>query len=484
MDKNSDKVYRFAPSPSGYLHVGGARTALFNWLLARKERGKFLLRIEDTDRERSSAESVQHIFQSLTWLGLEWDREPVFQSQNLARHKDVVDQLLDKKKAYFCFCTKEILEEQKIIAREQKISYLYDGRCKKLTSEQVQTNFKEDISCTVRLEIPNGITRFRDGVHGEIGVKNMEIDDFVILRSDKTPVYHLAVVVDDHDMAVTHVVRGDDHLSNTLKQILLYQALDWPIPQFSHLPLILGPDKLRLSKRHGASSVEEFRCQGILPQALFNYLSLLGWAPGDDRELMEKEELIERFSIERVSKANAVFDQQKLIWMNGKYLTQLTNDTIISLLKSGMEKNHLSEIESNFEPFSHLIDLVKERARTMADIKSNIEYFFSDPMVYDEKGIAKYFSDPSSSQILKELNSCLSDVEDFTAMSLEKKIRSYAQEKEMNAAIIIHPLRLALTGRIASPGIFEIIEILGRVKVNRRIVNAISFIGSKINQLV
>jgi glutamyl-tRNA synthetase len=476
MHKNQDSIFRFAPSPTGYLHVGGARTAIFNWLLAYREGGKFLLRIEDTDRKRSSTASIQQIINSLQWLGLKWDSEPLFQSQRFRRYQEVVQQIIKKGMAYYCFCSKEILQQQKAIAQEQKQPYLYDGRCKKLTQQQVKTNLQKNISHTVRLKVPEGYTRFLDGVHGEVVVNNNEIDDFVILRSDNTPVYQLAVVVDDHDMGITHILRGDDHLSNTPKQILIFQALDWPIPKFSHLPLILGPDKVPLSKRHGASSVEDFREQGILPEALFNYLCLLGWAPGNDKELMSREEIIERFTLERVNKANAVFDLQKLLWINGKYLTKLNMDDLISILKQRMENDQLREIGQHSISFNHLVDLVKQRARTVQDIESGIQYFFYDPSDYDQKGVEKYFKNPECSDLLSGVLAVISSENDFAAGPLELKIRSYAEERGINAAQIIHPLRLALTGRTASPGIFEIMQILGRMKVNRRIQRALEFI--------
>jgi glutamyl-tRNA synthetase len=478
MTSNSQSVFRFAPSPSGYLHVGGARTAIFNWLLARKKRGKFLLRIEDTDRQRSTQESVQQIINSLRWLGLDWDEEPMFQSQRLRRHQEVVSQLIQSGNAYRCFCAKEILEEQKKTAQREKKTYKYDGKCKRLSQDRIQQYLNAAKPYTVRLKTPPGEINFSDGVHGATNINNADIDDFVIQRSDNTPVYQLAVVVDDHDMQVTHVIRGDDHFSNTPKQILIYLAMNWQTPQFSHLPLILGSDKTRLSKRHGATSVEEFHQNGILSEALFNFLCLLGWSPGDDKEIISKDDLIQFFTLERVNRANAIFDGQKLLWMNGKYLSQYSADGIVSMLKTEMNESERMAVDDRPAAFSHFIRLLKERARTLQDIKFGMKYFFVDPSDYEEKGIKKYFSQPESVQLLRGLAQVLRNGKDFNAQNLEHEIRLFAEGKDLGLGKVIHPLRLAITGRIASPGIFEIMEILGKDRVQIRINNAVEFIRS------
>jgi glutamyl-tRNA synthetase len=481
MITNSNSVYRFAPSPSGYLHVGGARTAIFNWLLARKEYGKFLLRIEDTDRSRSTDQAVKQIITSLQWLGLDWDEEPLFQSHRLQRHNQVVKQLLERDRAYFCFCSKEIIEEQKQKSQRNKKTFLYDKRCRRLKKEEVAHNLASGKSYAVRLKVPEGKIHFNDSIHGETVIDSAEIDDFVIQRSDKTPVYQLAVVIDDHDMHVTHVLRGDDHFSNTPKQLLIYRAMEWPAPSFGHLPLILGKDKQRLSKRHGATSVEELSQMGILPQALFNFLCLLGWSPGDDREIMDRKELIQLFSLERVNKANAVFDEQKLIWMNGKYLSMTSNEQVVSLLKRDLDDSEKKILSEDSTSFLHFVQLLKERARTLNDMRSSMDYFFYDPTVYDQEGVDKYFKKNNSLHLLQELKILLTDMKDFSALSLEPKFRYFAQKEDLKLGELIHPLRLALTGRLASPGIFEIMEILGEKKVQRRISKAIDFIQSHSN---
>lgn len=476
MNKNLNSVYRFAPSPTGFLHVGGARTAIFNWLLANHEGGKFLLRIEDTDRQRSTEASVAQIITSLMWLGLSWDETPLFQSSRLERHQQAAMDLLKMGKAYYCFCSREKPEPDGEHSDNNRKSYLYNGRCRSLSQEEVNRNLRDGLPAVVRLMLPPGTTRFIDGVHGRVVIDNAELDDFVLLRSDRTPVYQLAVVVDDHDMGVTHVLRGDDHLSNTPKQIHIYHAMNWPVPQFSHLPLILGSDKQRLSKRHGATSVEEFQEQGILPASLFNYLCLLGWSPGDDKEIMTKEEIIERFSLERTNKASAVFDQQKLLWMNAKYLADLSATDILDKIQDRLTTIEKKEIENNRDSFLLLLDLLKPRSRTLIDFLEGSRFFFSDPETYEEAAVKKYFSSPDAEEFLGKVSGLLSEQIDFRVGQIEQLIRGFAESQKMSAGQVIHPLRLALTGRSASPGIFEVLEVLGREKVLRRIGRAVEHI--------
>ena len=467
-------VYRFAPSPTGFLHVGGARTAIFNWLAARSGQGRFLLRIEDTDAERSTFESVEQILSSLTWMGLTWDDEPVFQSQRSGRHREVAMQLVNKGLAYQCFCGRSEAGQGKSVAEKNYV--MYDGRCRNISGDEVKKRQTAGESYVIRLKVNTGITMFRDGVHGEISVNNDEIGDFVILRSDGSPIYQLAVVVDDNDMGVTHVLRGDDHISNTPKQILLYQALNWKIPRFSHLPLILGPDKVRLSKRHGASSVEEFRDQGILPDALFNYLCLLGWSPGDDREVIDREELVRIFSLNRVNKADAVFDFQKLLWMNAKYIADATDLQLMDVLKEYLDDKYLKIINNQMEKFSELLKLIRPRSRTVLELIENAGFYFSDPDTYDSAGVEKYFKQVDGQKLLSELRILLTGTSDYSIENLENIIRACAQTMETGTGKLIHPLRLALTGKTASPGIFEVIHLLGKDTTIRRINKATDFI--------
>jgi glutamyl-tRNA synthetase len=477
MAEKNDRVYRFAPSPTGYLHVGGARTAIYNWLLAKSQSGKFLLRIEDTDSDRSTKESVRQIFSSLDWLGVNWDADVVYQSQRLKRHQEIVNELFSSGHAYPCFCTQSELARKRENAQKNKENFFYDGTCRGLTKQEIEHKKSSGLAFSIRLKVGSGGTKYTDGVHGDVSVANDEIGDFIISRSDGTPVYQLAVVVDDHDMCVTHIVRGDDHISNTPKQILIYMALNWPVPQFSHLPLILGEDKIRLSKRHGASSVEEFKEQGILTSALFNYLCLLGWAPGDDREILNKDELIASFSIERISKGNAVFDYQKLLWMNAKYIANSTNEEILALIFNYYDEQARIKIKDNRERFQVVVELLKPRAKTLIDFISNSLFYFSDPKDYEQKGVEKFFVKPEVSGHLDNLSELLSDENKYELDNLEQIIRGYAADKDLGAGKIIHPLRLALTGKTTSPGIFEIIKVLGKETVQRRIKNAIKFIA-------
>jgi len=479
MDKKVNNIYRFAPSPTGLLHVGGARTAIFNWLLAKHDGGEFLLRIEDTDEKRSSQESLDQILSSLDWLNILWDGSPYFQSQHKERHQQISQELLKQGKAYCCFCTSERLQAERKRAEAKKEAFLYDRRCRELGISEIESNLKRNQPFTLRLKIDKGQTSFKDRVRGEVTVNHAELDDFVIQRSDGSPVYHLAVVVDDHDMGITHVVRGDDHLSNTPKQILIHKALNWEIPIYAHVPLICGFDGARLSKRHGATAVEEFNEKGILSDALFNYLCLLGWAPGDDRELMSRDEIISSFSLDRISKKDAVFDEKKLVWMNGKYLSQQSNDLILNLLNPKLTKNNQEKIEKDRHNFLFLIDLVKTRAQTINEISENIEFYFIDPQAYEIKGVDKYFRNDDSVEILEQLMSSLKNVEDYSTENVETVIRDLAESLKIKAGVLIHPLRLALTARTTSPGIFDLIHILGKEIVISRIENAIKYIQRK-----
>jgi glutamyl-tRNA synthetase len=477
MGRKTNNIYRFAPSPTGFLHVGGARTAIFNWLLARKNGDKFLLRIEDTDKNRSSQASVEQIFSSLQWLGIDWDGEPVYQSRQQNRHYDVAQELLAGGKVYRCFCTPESLNAERQKAEAEKKAFLYDGRCCRLTSEGIQSNLNARKPFALRLKIDKGETVFNDLIRGKIIVNHDELDDFVIVRSDETPVYHLAVVVDDYDMEVTHIIRGDDHLPNTPKQILIYQALGWKLPLYAHLPLVHGFDGARLSKRHGATSVNEFCETGYLPESLFNYLCLLGWAPGGDREIMTRDEIISLFTLEKVNKKNAVFDEKKLKWMNGKFLSQRSTADIIDLLQPMMNSMEWDLVGKNRTSFEHLIDLVKTRAQTLPEITGAIQFYFSDPAQYEEKGVNKYFRNENTHDFLKRIENVLKDTIIFGAENLEEIIRSLAELMSIKAGDLIHPLRLSLTGQTVSPGIFDVMQILGKEVVLRRMNKAIGFIG-------
>jgi len=472
---------RFAPSPTGHLHIGGARTAIFNWLFARKNNGEFFLRIEDTDKERSSPEMVQSIVDGLKWLGLDWDGDLYFQSQHIDEHIKACYELVKRGYAYFCYCSEEELEAKRKEAEEKKIPYKYDRKCLYLSDEEKLKFESEGRKKVIRFKVPDGETVFNDVVHGEIRFKNSEIDDFVILRSDNTPVYNMAVVVDDHNMGITHVIRGDDHISNTPKQILIYQALGWETPIFAHVPLILGPDKKRLSKRHGATAVIEYRDRGFLPEAMFNYLCLLGWSPGDNREIMTLSEIIEAFDISRIQKKSAIFDQAKLEWMNSEYIRRKDNLELLRYVKPFIEKYGYK-----FEDDSYLlkvINLMKDRVKTLEDFVSFGKYFFEDPIDYDKEGVEKYWKSETG-RLLGEFVEVLEKIEDFSAFEIESKLRKFAEEKNVKASELIHPIRLSITGMRISPGLFEVMEVLGKETTIRRIKNALNRLAEQKTEMV
>ena len=466
---------RFAPSPTGKLHVGGARTALFNWLLARKLGGKFLLRIEDTDRRRSSAENVDFILEGLKFLSLDWDEEPVYQSLRVERHRETALELLRLGKAYRCFCEPEKLEEERRRSGGEGGFDKYPGYCRNLSQAVIDDNLSRGKKFAVRFRVEGDFVRYKDGVHGEIKTSCGEIEDFIILRRDRTPTYMLAVVVDDRDMGITDVIRGDDHISNTPKQILLHHAHGGNPPNYSHVPLILGPDRKRLSKRHGAISVLEYRGMGILGDALRNYLALLGWYPGDEREIMSLEELIEAFSVEGISSKAAVFDFEKLEWVNGHYISATDTDTLAAEAWAwyGAHKNELDFTVTEGEYFRKALNLAKTRIKRISDIFTRDNYYFVDPVEYDEKGVRKHFKYDWLAERLGILSADFQSVDDFTADSIEKIIRGRAGEWGISAAKLIHPLRLAVTGVTGSPGLFELMEVLGRERVIRRVKKVI-----------
>jgi glutamyl-tRNA synthetase len=470
---------RFAPSPTGYLHVGGVRTALFNWLYARKYGGKFLLRIEDTDQQRNTPEALQAILDGLQWLGIQWDEPVVFQSKRLDIYREYCYQLLNEGKAYYCYCSPELLEEKRREAQRQKKPLKYDGTCRNLSEKQRRKLDAQGVPKLIRFRVPEGVTTFCDLVYTEVSFDNETISDFVILRSDEQPVYQMAVVVDDAFMKISLVLRGDDHLSNTPKQIMLYHALGLPVPQFAHVPQILGPDKKRLSKRHGATSVIEYQQQGFLPEAVVNFLALLGWSPGNDREKMSRRELIDTFSIEGISKKSAVFDEQKLLWLNGEYLRELSSEQLWQPVSERLVEERL--IDKNLavqekQWIVEIIDLLKKRAKKLSDFVEMGRYFFEDPSLYEEKAQRKYWKDEQTTQRLQMLAEELASLDDFTASRMEEVLRVLAQRLEIAAATLIHSTRLAVSGRSFGPGLFELMEVSGKKAVIRRLQKAIQFL--------
>jgi glutamyl-tRNA synthetase len=430
---------RFAPSPTGYLHVGGARTALFNWLYARRHGGTFVLRIEDTDAERSSWEMVAGIVDGLRWLGLDWDEgpdvggahAPYFQSQRLEKYREQAERLVREDKAY-----------------------LDEG--------------------AIRFKVPPGHTSFDDLVHGTVKFENEHIENFVILRSDRHPTYHLSVVVDDVDMRITHVVRGDDHISNTPKQVLLYEAFGAKPPAFAHVPLILGPDKKRLSKRHGATSVMEYHRLGYLPEAMVNFLALLGWSPGGDRELFVRDELIERFTLEGISGGNAVFNPEKLDWFNQQHIARLAPGDLLRrieprLREQGLWRDSLATTDADW--IASVLDLLKLRVKKLDQLVDDLRPFLAERPSLDPAAAAKYLT-PQASAALALLASELQHAPAWDAASLEGILRSAADRGGIKAAAVIHAARVAVTGRAVSPGLFDVLALLGPDRVITRLIDA------------
>jgi glutamyl-tRNA synthetase len=463
---------RFAPSPTGLLHVGGARTALFNWLYAKKHGGKFLLRIEDTDKNRSSETNTRIILENLRWAGLNWDEEILYQSSRIKIYQKSAFSLLEEGKAYRCFCSYKLLDAKRKRAEKSGSAFLYEQTCRHLSETNIKTNLEKNTPFTLRLKLSEGVTGWIDEIRGEIKINHSELDDFIILRSDGTPIYQLAVVVDDHEMRISNVIRGEDHISNTPKQILLFKAFQWTIPSFAHLPLILGPDGKRLSKRHGSTSIVEFRERGFLPEALINYLSLLGWSPGNDRELMDMDEILGSFSIKNVSKKSSLFDEAKLQWINAHYIRSCEVEKIYPDVKSYLiSKNIITEqnIENEKDYILSVIHLMKDRVKTLTDFVEEGIYFFCDPTEFDQKGIKKFLKLSDIWNVIAEYATQLMDQSRYDQESIEKQLREFADEKGISAAKIIHPLRLALTGKTASPGIFELMYLLGKEAVLRRI---------------
>jgi glutamyl-tRNA synthetase len=473
---------RFAPSPTGYLHVGGARTALFNWLYARRHGGTFILRIEDTDVERSSADMVTGILDSLRWLGLNWDEgpgvagphAPYFQSERINMYRRAAEELVAAGRAYRCYCDPAELKARRESAQADGSTWTYDRTCLRLSPDDRADRERAGAPAAIRFLVPDGSTSFDDLVHGHLEFDHAHIEDFVLLRSDGHPTYQLSVVVDDAAMEVTHVVRGDDHISNTPKQILLYRAMNAPIPTFAHVPLILGPDKKRLSKRHGATSVGEYESQGYLPEAMVNFLALLGWSPGGDAELFTLDELVQRFAIEGIGGGNAVFNPEKLDWFNQQHIMRLSGEALLERLWPDLERAGLSEEAGRDRALaSRAIDLVKPRAKKLADIVPQLRPFISDAFDRDAAAMAQHVTKPDMRAHLEAWIGLLATVDPFDAASIEAALRALAAERGIKAASLIHATRVAVTGQTVSPGIFDVIVVAGRERVIGRLADAL-----------
>ena len=471
---------RFAPSPTGFLHVGGGRTALFNWLYARGRKGTFILRIEDTDLERSNEASVRTILEGLTWLGLDWDEGPFFQSRGVEEHRALALRLEAEGKAYPCFCTVEEIEGRRRQAEAAGGAWRYDRTCLRLTAAEREERRARGLSSALRFRVPEGVTAWDDRVHGETSFDNGVIEDLVLLRSDGSPTYNLSCVADDVAMKVTEVIRGDDHISNTPKQILLYRALGHEPPAFAHLPLILGADKKRLSKRHGAVSVTEYRETGILPEAMRNFLALLGWSPGDGRERMSREELVAAFDIAAVNRKGAVFDEQKLEWLNSEYIQFLPADDLDARTRPYLEKEGLFAPDlapggARRDWYLRVLETLKARSRRLTDFARDARPFLSESYPVEPQAAAKYLTPeksggaPGVAARLRALASALRGVEPFDEPATEAVLRDLSASRHEAAALFIHPMRVALLGTAVGPSAFAVLVLIGKDRALARL---------------
>lgn len=472
---------RFAPSPTGYLHVGGARTALFNWLYARGRGGRFVLRIEDTDRDRSSDEMSDAILEGMQWLGLDWDEGPFHQADGFQRHRADALRLLASGAAYRCFVSAEELQARREAAERTGEGFRFQREWSDLPAAEAEQRAEAGEPHTLRVRVPTGSTEWDDAVHGPVRFPHSDVEDFVILRSDGTPTYNLAVVSDDIEMRISDVIRGDDHLSNTPKQILLYRALGAEVPRFAHLPMILGPDGKRLSKRHGATAVGEYAASGILPQALVNFLALLGWSPGEDREVMSVPEMIDLFSLERVNLKSAVFDPQKLEWMNFQHLMRLAPDEVLERLTPELAEQGLAtpvDLADRRDWYRALVELLQPRSRTLAEMVPQMRVYLLPGVEYDPAAVAKQWKDrDAAARRLAVTSKALAGVEPWEAAGVEAALREAAERAGVGFGKVAQTLRLALTGGTASPGIDAVVVLLGRSQVERRIRAARDFLG-------
>ena len=482
---------RFAPSPTGYLHIGGARTALFNWLFARKNHGRLILRIEDTDMERLKEDSVSQILTSLKWLGIDWDEgpeiggayAPYYQSQRLELYRREAQRLVREGKAYYCFCSAAELEQVRETQRQAGGVFRYNGKCRDLSPTVVEQRLGNGEKAVIRLRIPaQGRVRVSDLVHGNVDFSLDQLDDLVILKSNGMPAYNFACAVDDHDMAISHVIRAEEHLSNAPKQILIYEALGYELPQFAHVAMILAPDRSKLSKRHGATSVEEFREQGFLAPAIVNYLTLLGWSPGDEKEFFSPAETLEKFDLTKVSRTAAVYDTRKLLWMNGRYMVELDIDTVTReaipfLIQQGMVSEQ--QARERYEEIRKVVGAVRDRVKTLVELADAVEYFFRDVVEYDEKGRNKFFALPDTNALLLTAQDAIKSLETFDAKTLEGVYQGLINELGIKPGALIHPTRLALTGRTVSPGLYDVMELLGKERCLERLERARNFLGKQ-----
>lgn len=466
---NNEIRVRFAPSPTGHLHIGGARTALFNWFFARHHKGALILRIEDTDRERSTKESIQQILDGLSWLGIDWDEGPYYQSARQAIHEKAAKELLTEGKAYRCYCTPEELEEMRAKARIEKRPPRYDRKCRYRVDEP-------DLPFVLRFAAPEkGQTIIHDLLRGDVVFENAQLDDMIILRSNGTPTYNFVVVVDDAEMKISHVIRGDDHLANTPRQAMIYHGLGQELPQFAHVPLILGTDKKRMSKRHGATSVQAYQHEGFLSEAMNNYLVRLGWSHGD-QEIFTRKEVVKLFDLGPIGTSSAIFDVDKLLWLNSQHLNRMTPAEIIPhlnpfLVEEGVEVG--LDVESQ-DYLKRIIRSLQERSRTLLELAHSIRYFYRSDFEYDTKAASKFLSKESGAR-LEKLRSRLENIQDFSEESINNSFQDIVQEEGIKLLAVAQPARVAVTGGTVSPPITEVLAILGKIESLARLDRGIKY---------
>ena len=483
--KNKEIRLRFAPSPTGYLHIGGARTALFNWLYARHYKGIFVLRIEDTDQVRSTEEAVNVILEGMKWLGLDWDEGPdkkgeygpYYQMQRLPLYQECAEKLLKDKKAYYCYCTREELAESREKQAREGKNPKYDRHCLNLSEEEKKRYEAEGRKPVIRLKVPAKKIVFDDLLRGEVAFDGELLSDFVIMKSDGIPTYNYAVVIDDALMNITHVMRGDDHISNTPKQILIYEALGFSIPKFAHIPMIMGSDHTKLSKRHGAASVMEYKKMGYIPEAVVNYIAHLGWSSGDEREIFSKDELIKEFSLDKISKHAAVFSMDKLNWFNSEYLKRMSVDTLTEMLIPYLkEANYIKEkdlSEPKLEWLKEVIKLMQGRFKNFIQFIDYADYFFLDKINIEPQAFQSVLKKEGVADILQALKENFSNLKCWDEESIENAVREIAFSLQIKGGQIIHPTRVALSGKKVGPGLFELMVVLGKEKTVKRLKEAI-----------
>ncbi len=472
MSENKKIRVRFAPSPTGHLHIGGARTALFNYLLARHNNGVFILRIEDTDKNRSTEEYIEAIVEGMKWLNLDWDEGPYRQTDRFDLYRSYVERLLSEGKAYKCYCTSEELKQRRQETIAQGKTSKYDGRCRNIIEPMPANIINKPFA--VRFKMPEeGQTVVNDLIKGLVEFDNSQLEDLIIMRSDSAPTYNFVVVVDDIDMKITHVIRGDDHLNNTPKQIHIYKAFGWQPPAFGHLPMILGADKTRLSKRHGATSVMAYKDMGYLPDAIVNYLVRLGWSYGD-QEIFTRDELIKFFSLENIGKSSAIFNPEKLLWLNSQYIIKEDSRNLAEMALQFLAKEGIivKGQQLDMEWLSKAVNTLKERVKTLAELANSLKCYILEYVEINPKAEEKFLT-PENIKYLSELKELLAELSDFTAAEIEKIFHTYAEKHRLKLGSIAQPVRVAITGSTASPGLFEVLEIVGKDRALKRLTKAI-----------